>query len=281
MAVLTKKLNLQKTGSSTVSCNIYSTTTEAGDNYMSCTVDDVNGYIPLGTTSDSNATVGRVEKSGTTYAIKSQSKPPYAEKSWTTAGTYTFTVPAGITRMRVAVCGGGSSSTACGSIGETNRSKGGDGGTSSFGNLLSATGGQAYHLSVSYWTQIAEDEMRISVKRQGAGGTPNGNQGSLGVGNNYGSGYGNAVSGASGFALSFTQTTGTYGKGGDIFKGSGMSGSGSSGGYNSAYVTVTPNTTYSVVVGAGGTEDTSWVGIPAKTENGNSGFVLIAYGGDI
>ena len=33
-------------------------------------------------------------------------KPAYTEKSWTTPGTYTWTVPEGVTRIRIAVCGG-------------------------------------------------------------------------------------------------------------------------------------------------------------------------------
>ena len=267
MAELTKKLNIQKTGSSTVACKIYSTATEAGANYMRCTVDGVNGYIPLGTTSDTNATVGRVTKSGSTYAIKSQSKPPYTETSYTTAGTHTLTVPAGVTRMRVAVCGGGG-----GGNGSDENSTAGAGGTSSFGSLIQATGGSGGRVTG------ADNEGWDSYGYPGTAGTPNGKQGD-------GTGYlGQYWYGPTGFTLSFTNTNGTYGAGGNAYiPGSNRGGKGStggSGGYNSGYITVTPNTTYTVTVGTGGTRIKGYSG-DTYTKDGTSGFVLIAYGGDI
>ena len=48
--------------------------------------------------------------SGTMTVVVNSAKPAYTEKSWTTAGTYTWTVPNGVTRVRVAVCGGGGGS---------------------------------------------------------------------------------------------------------------------------------------------------------------------------
>lgn len=130
-----------------------------------------------------DATNGRVIKSGTTYAIKSQAKPAYTEKSWTTAGTYTFTVPDGITRLRVVLCGGGAGK---GSL--IGNGKGGDN-TSAFG--ITATGGHGGGVA---W-------------RKGAGGEPNGH---ASTGNNV----------TDGFALSFDKSSGDYGKGGN-FGGSG------------------------------------------------------------
>ena len=78
------------------------------------------------------------ESSATTKA----SIPPYTEKSWTTPGTYTWTVPAGVTRIRVAVCGGGGG----GANNDSNtRKTAGSGGTSSVKSgatvLIQATGG--------------------------------------------------------------------------------------------------------------------------------------------
>lgn len=264
MAELTKKLNIQKTGSSTVACKIYSTTTEAGDTYMSCTVDGVNGYIPLGTTSDTNATVGRIQKNSTTYAIKSQSKPPYTEQSYTTAGTHTFTVPAGITRLRVAVCGGGGGG--CNNYPSNEGSRyGGTGGTSSFGSLIQATGGQGGICKTIY---IAFDDAShySSSASPGSGGTPNGNTVSS-----------SSPTGGGGFALSFTKSSGSYGKGGNstvMDYNSRAYAPGGSGGYNTNYITVSPGT-YNVTVGVGGSANGS------NTTAGSSGFVLIAYGGDI
>ena len=68
--------------------------------------------------------------------VVNAAKPAYTEKSWTTAGTYSWTVPAGVTRVRVAVCGGGG-----GSCRYYKPYKGYDGGTSKFGDLIYATGG--------------------------------------------------------------------------------------------------------------------------------------------
>lgn len=53
---------------------------------------------------------------------------------------------------------------------------------------------------------------------------------------------------------------------------------GGSGGYVVSEVSVIPNRTYDVVVGAGGVHSSTGGVTPL---NGNSGFVFIAYGGDI
>ena len=55
---------------------------------------------------------------------------------------------------------------------------------------------------------------------------------------------------------------------------------GGSGGYNTGYVNVTPKTTYTITVGAGGKKVINSVYATNATD-GKSGFVLIAYGGDI
>lgn len=107
MAVLAKKFNIQKTGSSTVACNIFTTTTEAGSTYIRANVDGTNGYIAIGATNHAKATVGRVTKSGTTYAILTTPTVPYTKKTYTTAGTYTLTIPAGVTKVKLTVAGGG------------------------------------------------------------------------------------------------------------------------------------------------------------------------------
>lgn len=106
MSILSQKLYIKK-GSSTAACNIYSTAAEAGDKALRVG----NGYVALKPITDANATAGRVSVGGVTYAIATQHTAavsvPYTEQQWTKAGSYTFTVPDGITRVRVAVCGGG------------------------------------------------------------------------------------------------------------------------------------------------------------------------------
>lgn len=172
------KLYIQKTGGTAVGCNIYSTAAEAGDKALHVG----NGYVALKDVSDANATAGRVSIGGVTYAITTKHESgggvavPYTEQQWTTAGNYTFTVPDGVTRVRVAVCGGGAGKSAF-SAGNT----GGD--TRAFD--LFAIGGEGG----SAWTY-------------GNGGNPNG----------YAS-DGNKTT--AGFALSFDKANGDYGKGGN------------------------------------------------------------------
>lgn len=70
-------------------------------------------YFPIGSTTDPERTPARIKKSnGTTYAILNTGTPPYTQTLLTVpskkAGngntTGTFTVPAGVTRLRIALC---------------------------------------------------------------------------------------------------------------------------------------------------------------------------------
>lgn len=180
MGTMNKKLYIKQTNGTAVGCNIYTTAAEAGDKSLTVRADGVAGYVALKPITDSNATAGRVSINGVTYAIATQHTAvvsvPYTEKYWTDAGDYTFTVPSGVSRMRVALCGGGGGAGAF-AAGNT----GGD--TRAFD--LFATGGEGG----SAWTY-------------GNGGTPNG----------YAS-DGNKVT--DGFALSFDKASGDYGKGGN------------------------------------------------------------------
>lgn len=182
MGTMSKKLYVKQTNGTAVGCNIYTTAAEAGDKSLTVRADGVAGYVALKPITDSNATAGRVSIGGVTYAIATKHESgggtavPYTEKSWTAAGSYTFTVPDGVSRLRVALCGGGAGA---GGFGSGNA--GGD--TRAFD--LFATGGEGG----SAWTY-------------GNGGTPNG----------YAS-DGNKVT--DGFALSFDKASGDYGKGGN------------------------------------------------------------------
>lgn len=187
MSILSKKLYVQKTGGTAVACNIYSTSAEAGDKALRVRVDNTDGYIALKATDDANATGMRVKIGTVIYAVATKHESgggvavPYTEQNWTKAGTYTFVVPAGVSRVRVAVCGGGAGKGGWGA--------GGNGGDSSaFG--VTATGGEGG-----------------TVFTYGVGGTPNG----------YDS-KGNKLT--DGFALSFVKSSGGYG-GGANYGGSG------------------------------------------------------------
>lgn len=268
MAELSKKLHFLKNGTEQTA-KAYSTAAEAGSIYIPSKIDGVACYIPIGSTSDVMATNGRVIKGGTTYAIKSQSKPAYAEKSWTTPGTYTWTAPTGVTRVRVAVCGGGGGGF-CQYYPDGEHHYASGGGTSKFGNLIQATGGGGAH-GTCY-------EMDIRETYAGSAGSPNGRAGAT-----Y-RGWDHDNTGGTGFVLSFTLTKGSYGTGGGInTKGSAYEaiegGTGGSGGYNTGYVNVSAGSSYTIVVGGGGAHYNN--GGKASAKDGNSGFVLIAYGGDI
>ena len=89
--------------------------------------------------------------------------------------------------------------------------------------------------------------------------------------------------GATGHALSFSSSQGNYGDGGGVDNRSSAAAyiggcTGGSGGYNSGYVNVTQNSTYTITVGAGGNNAQDKGKVYAYS--GNSGFVLIASGGD-
>ena len=70
MAELTKNLHFLKNGIEQTA-KIYTTASEAGSNYITVKVDGTTGYVPINDISHGNATIGRVTKSGSIYAILS------------------------------------------------------------------------------------------------------------------------------------------------------------------------------------------------------------------
>lgn len=104
-----KHLGIKK-GTATWAVPIYDNTGEAGSAYSYIKVDGTTGYIPLCSTSDSRATAGRVkEHTGTIWAIATSGIPKYKKITYSTPGSFTFTVPGGVTKLRVEVAGGGGS----------------------------------------------------------------------------------------------------------------------------------------------------------------------------
>lgn len=213
-----------------------------------------------------------------TYAILSTGASPYAKKQWTTAGTYTFTVPARITRIRATCVGGGGAGTARHT--NANTANGED---SSFGSVV-AKGGNSCRLNGD------------TVVQYPYGGSPNGRSGGLwcrggaftatdAAGNEY---QVNDTTkdvyhaGGKGFALSTSKADGDYGRGGQVYNWDYYCtyGSGGSGGWNQQTIAVTPNTTITVKVGAranyaSGDAD----GINTSESNqARGGFVIIEYG---
>lgn len=146
MATFSKKLHLRNTSNVEQTAEIYSTIGEAGDVYISTNVDNINGYIPLTTTSDSAATSGRVtHTNGNTYAIAVSGVPDYGYSRFT-SGSGSFTVPSQVTKLRVTCIGGGAGGfLSSGRIFAENFSgtvthSSGAGGTTTFGSVK-ANGG--------------------------------------------------------------------------------------------------------------------------------------------
>ena len=205
--------------------------------------------------------------------------PPYTEKSWTTAGTYSFVVPASVTKIKVAGCGGGAGAVTCacynegGHAAHTATAK--NGGNSRFGDFVikgaNGASGSADFTAANNWI------------RQGAAASPNGKVGASWAGRQrdfdfYGSGW----------ALSFTRSNGDYGKGGQTHHYYDSDGTtmhagaaGNSGAWDSKIVKVTPGSTITVVVGAGSAGAANYCDSDRwryYATAGTSGFILIAYG---
>lgn len=121
MAILAKKIHIKNSAGVEQTVTLYSTTAEiaTASGYTFQLVDGVTAYAALVPTSHARATSGRVIKSGTTYAWGSTAPAPaYAYKLFTTAGSGTFTVPTGVTKLRVTCVGGGAGATIIGINGE-------------------------------------------------------------------------------------------------------------------------------------------------------------------
>ena len=209
---------------------------------------------------------------------------PSGEYSWTTAGTYLWTVPAYVTKVEVALCGGGSGNCVM-SLRYTRTNSSSPGGNSSFGNLISAQGAGA----VTVGTRTTLSGAQWSTSSWGGGTvrweTPYARRGTAIAGDHV-----TAQNGATGWVASFTQTVGSTsspGAGAYAYTGNpdynNIAASGSSGLYNHGVVTVTPGQQITVTVGKGGTSykyapDTSY---NSAAYSGYDGFVMIRYGSDI
>lgn len=163
-----------KKGSTTWTVPIYDNTAEAGSAYSYIKYGGKSGYIPLCSTSDSRATGGRVkEHTGSELAISISGAPPYTKKTYSNPGTYSFTVPAGVTKLRCEIAGaggGGGSGIFWHDDGATDGRAGGKGGN---GNKWNGT-----------FTVSPGNTITITVGSGGAGGSKpkitNSNNGSSG-----------------------------------------------------------------------------------------------------
>ena len=121
-----KHLGIKK-GTSTWAVPIYDNKAEAGGRFLHVIIGGTHGYIPLCETSAPRATAGRAkEHTGDLYAIATSGTPAYKKVTYSTPGSFTFTVPAGVTKLRVEVAGGGGGG---GGADGKSAGKGGNGGS--------------------------------------------------------------------------------------------------------------------------------------------------------
>ena len=110
MAELSKKLHFLKNGTEQTA-TIYTTTSEAGSNYITVKVDGTTGYVPIGDIGNINATMGMVNKSGNTYTIL-YSKLPSLTRTTATALSVSRDLLAATSVGNYALFGGGSGASA-------------------------------------------------------------------------------------------------------------------------------------------------------------------------
>lgn len=228
-----------KKGSTTWTVPIYDNTAEAGSAYSYIKYGGKSGYIPLCSTSDSRATGGRVkEHTGSELAISISGAPPYTKKTYSNPGTYSFTVPAGVTKLRceIAGAGGGGGSGLFWNDDDTGRTDSSAGGKGGNGNKWNGT-----------FTVSPGNTITITVGSGGAGGS----KPTVNLSNKGSSGGSSSCNGT-------TSGGGEGGKGG-TFRGAGAAGANSGNGNG----------------GAGGAGGSSVGGAGSR---GNNGWVIIEYG---
>lgn len=152
MAEYAKKLHIRKSGVVT-DIKLYSTTGEVGANYLVLRDGSNVMYAKLDATSNSLASDLRVRKTGNIYAVCKQALPAYTKVQYTSVGTFTFTAPQGISKVRVTVAGAGGGSG--GGIyvyrekgGNISRSGGAGGRGALVASDVSVTAGQTFTLVV-------------------------------------------------------------------------------------------------------------------------------------
>lgn len=192
-----------------------------------------------GTPTAPTAAVGTNTTQIATTAFVQSAKPSGGIRGQVFTSSGTFTVPAGVTALKVRGCGGGGGNSSS------------NGGTTSFGAYCSATGGGA-----------GSPASAVKIPAAGFGGAATGGNLNItgGAGAAVASGAscsGGAVGGARGGASTSASTAlpeaqgllGVYGCGGG-----GTSSSGGAGGYFEKYITgLTPGASIMVTIGAAGT----------------------------
>lgn len=130
MAELAKKIHMINRSGTAQTAKIYSTTAEVGNHWLFANVDGVPAYVPIGDINDGRATSGRVKGSGgDTFAILNSGKPPYNKIEYRTPGTYTITIPAGVTAIQAEIAGAGGGGAGNNWVNDAPMELGGNGGS--------------------------------------------------------------------------------------------------------------------------------------------------------
>lgn len=261
MAELSKTLHLKK-GSTEQTAKAYSTPTEAGEAYITNRIDNTIAYIPIGEISNPEATIGRVTKNGT-KAILKRGKAPYTKKEYRTPNTYTFTVPANISKLRVTLLGAG----------------GGGGGGQPDKDVVAGGGGGGYFIENTIIEVTPLSTLSLIVGAGGTGGASATQIDSQKGANGGSSSLGNLIAGGGGAGnFRYNQDSNALGAGGTGsggiagkqggFPNGGNSGAGDAGGTS---------------IGADGADGAGGAGGNRSTKGGKggNGYVIIEYGGDI
>ena len=237
MAELTKKLQVKVSGTTTP-CKIYSTSAEAGTSYVRAKVDNVVAYIPLVDASDDRASKVHIGDK----CIAATGKPPYNKIEYKTPNTYTFTVPSGVTTLKVEVAGAGGGGGGGGYKKQVDTVYKGAGGNGGNGALINTT------INVS-----ANTVLTIIVGKGGSGAPAN-----SGANVYAGNGGTSSISDSKN-----TLTSAQGGGGGECWaKGHGTPSNGTS-------------------YGNGGSGGNGGSSAPTAGANGADGWIIIEYGGDI
>jgi hypothetical protein len=200
-----------------------------------------------------------------------------------TAGSGTYTVPAGVSYLRVRMVGGGGGGGGAGSTG----SNGGTGGNTTFGSsFLVAGGGVGGSYTISSATPMSGGAGGSASISAGANGLAvPGSTGAIGItAGGYGPGGFGGSSAFGGAGASRLNSVGSPGAtnsgsgGGGAFVVSGYSIAGGGGGGSGAYVDViipTPTASYAYTVGAAGSGGAGTSGVAYDGGPGAAGIIII------
>lgn len=244
MAELIKKAYLKNAIGVTQSAKLYTTLTEVNNQGIPVTVDGTRCYLRYGNISDPQATSARVKfLNDETKAILSQAQIPYGSQTYNSTGI--FTIPTGVTRIKVTVKGAG----------------GGRGGNAYYGYGWDTIGyggpGGAGGLNVQVISVVPYTSLQVVVGLKGSDGKDN-------TLDYFGDGGNRGGAGTAGGTSSISSVAATGGGGGTY-----------------GYIYENSGNEYLYYVGVNGSRGADGTPVGNGAAAGTNGSVLIEWGGDI